>query len=314
MGGDILCVRRGEIVTRLLPALCAIGCLLFSAIAEADRILHRENSLYSQIVVKQEGDIICLQFDVRRNLRNQSCINKKRPKEMVFSYTKMTMATLLFTPNPKHILIVGLGGGTLPMAFTNLLPEAQIDSIEVDPAVVKVAEAYFQYRTNDRVRTHIQDARVWVKRMALLEPAKYDLVVLDAFNGEYIPEHLMTQEFFSDLKTLMSPEATLAANTFTISDLYASESVTYEAVFGTFINFRLPESANRMIIVPPVGLSSDRLKERATLLSATLKPFRVPIEKYARLITSASKQKPDWNRNARVLTDQYSPANLLQAR
>ena len=68
---------------------------------------------------------------------------------MVFSYTKMTMATLLYTPNPKHILIVGLGGGTLPMAFTNLFPEAQIDSIEVDPAVVKVAEAYFQYRTND---------------------------------------------------------------------------------------------------------------------------------------------------------------------
>ncbi len=301
-------------MTRVLANLCAVACLFTSSIAAADRILHRENSLYSQIVVKQDGSIICLQFDVRRNLRNQSCINTRRPNEMVFSYTKMTMTTLLFTPNPRRILIVGLGGGTLPMAYTKLFPKARIDSIEVDPAVVKVAEEFFQYRTTERVRTHIQDARVWVKRAALVEPGIYDLVVLDAFNGEYIPEHLMTQEFFSDLKTLMTPDATLAANTFTISDLYDSESVTYESVFGSFINFRLPESANRMIIVPPADVSSDRLEERASALTTTLKPFRVPIEKYARLIAIAKKKKPDWNQNARVLTDQYSPANLLQAR
>lgn len=284
------------------------------AAVAADRILHRENSLYSQIVVKQDGAVVCLQFDVRRNLRNQSCIRKNRPKEMVFAYTKMTMASLLFTPSPKRILVVGLGGGTLPMAFSDLFPDAEIESLEIDPAVVRVAEKYFNYRSSERVRVHVQDARVWVKRARLSGDQLFDLIILDAFNGEYIPEHLMTIEFFEDLKSLMAPGATLVSNTFTISELYNHESVTYTRAFGRFINFRIHESANRVIIVPPEELAVEEIRARAKLLAEPLKPYKVPIERYGRLILSARNKQPDWDEDARPLSDQYSPVNLLQAR
>lgn len=300
--------------THLIASVMLAFTLLSSLPASADRVLHRKQSLYSQIVVRQDGSIICLQFDVRRNQRNQSCMNQRAPKEMVFAYTKMTMTSLLFTPAPERILIVGLGGGTLPIAFADLLPQVEIDSIEVDSAVVKVAEEFFGYRSTERMRTHIQDARVWVKRAVLTNRRPYDLIILDAFNGEYIPEHLMTEEFFQDLKALLSPEGTLAANTFSISDLYDAESATYEHVFGDIISFKLPESANRLVLVPPAEFSETELANRAERLTARLKPYRVPIQKYAKLIVRARDKAPDWNRNARVLTDQYAPANLLQAR
>lgn len=290
-------------------------CALLSCVpAFADRVLHREQSLYSQIVVRQDGSIICLQFDVRRDQRNQSCMNQRSPKEMVFAYAKMTMTSLLLTPEPRRILIVGLGGGTLPMAFADLLPEAVIDSIEVDEAVVRVAEKFFNYQSTERMRTHIQDARVWIKRAVLTKTEPYDLIILDAFNGEYIPEHLMTKEFFLDLKALLSPMGTVAANTFSISDLYDAESATYAHVFGSIISFKMPQSANRLVLAPPPGITEATLKARSKALAAKLAPYRVPIEKYAPLLNRARHKAPDWDTDAPILTDQYAPANLLQGR
>ncbi len=276
-------------------------------------MIHKERSLYSQILVQQRGNILCLLFSVRRDQRNQTCMNLKKPKAMVFSYTKMSMATLLFTPDPKRILIVGLGGGTLPTALHELYPEAEIDSIEVDPAVVDVAERFFHFAPTPNNRVHVQDARVWVKR-ALRRDTRYDLVVLDAFNGEYIPEHLMTREFLAEVAELMTPEGTLASNTFSISDLYDHESATYDEVFDGFINFKVPESANRIVLVSRKKPTDDELKERAAELKSRLKVYDIPIERYARRIIIARDKKPDWRRDARSLTDQFSPANLLQGR
>ena len=152
---------------------------------------------------------------------------------------------------------------------------------------------------------------MWTKR-AVSKGAKYDIIVLDAFNGEYIPEHLMTREYLQETKALLAPGGTLIANTFAISDLYDYESVTYASVFDSFINFRVPESANRVIVVPGVTLDDDALKERAKQLNTRLRPYSVPIKRYARILNKSRGQRPDWRSDVRILTDQYSPANLLQ--
>jgi spermidine synthase len=275
------------------------------------KILHEERSLYSQLIVKKIGNTICLQFNVRSDQRNQSCIDPRRPKEMVFSYTRMSMASLLYVQEPSSILVVGLGGGTLPTAFHQLYPDAHIDTVEIDTAVVKVAEDFFGFRPAENLKVHTTDARVWTKR-ALLRDRRYDLIVLDAFNGEYIPEHLMTQEYLTETKQLLRANGVLVANTFAQSDLYHSESATYASVFGSFINFRVPESANRVILVPGEALTKDELLTRAEMMKNVLRPYSVPITRYAQLIARQMDDKPDWRVNTRVLTDQFAPANLLQ--
>ena len=99
-----------------------------------------------------------------------------------------------------------------------------------------------------------------------------------------------------------------------MSSLYDHESVTYAEVFGEFINFRIPESANRMIIVPGTQPDEETLHARANTLLPRLRAYNVPIRRYARIIAKGRDSKPDWRTNARILTDQYSPANLLQGR
>jgi len=219
----------------------------------------------------------------------------------------MMMAALLVNPQPSRILIVGLGGGSLPEALAAQLPHAQMDLIEIDPAVVRVAKAYFEFQPSPLMHIHEVDARVFGKRAAL-RGARYDLILLDAFNGDYIPEHLMTREYLEETRALLSPTGVLAANTFAISKLYDHESVTYSAVFGDFLNFQMPDSANRVVIASIAPLPSDAsIAQRARDLASRMEPFGVPLRRYPARLSRAR----DWDASARVLTDQYAPANLL---
>src|SRR5690606_4803057 len=125
------------------------------------------------------------------------------------------------------------GGATLPDTYSTLFPDAEIVIAEIDEAVLKVARDYFDFEETDKIKVETVDARVYVKR-AGLRGEKFDLVILDAFNGEYIPEHLMTREFLEEVKALLPEDGMVVANTFSNSALYDAESVTYRAVFGEF--------------------------------------------------------------------------------
>jgi spermidine synthase len=272
------------------------------------KIIHRERSLYSTILLDQRGSVICLQFSIRQDPRNQSCKDLKDPQKLIFGYAKMMMMSLLLQPDPKRILIAGLGGGTLPTMLNELYPDADIDVIEIDPAVTTVAETYFDFRENEHVKVIVQDARVFTKR-AVMRGDKYDLIMLDAFNGDYIPEHLMTKEYLEETRDLLADNGVLAANTFSISRLYDHESATYAAVFGEFFNVTQRDSANRIIITTGKPLPDIKsLQTVARMLTPRLKPYSLDINTYR----SAFSVEVDWDPDARVLTDQYAPANLLR--
>jgi spermidine synthase len=280
--------------------------MLLPALATA-RVLHQERSLYQNVLVIERFGEVCLQFTVRSDLRNQSCMKIDRPREMVFTYTRMMLGALLLRDDPGSILVVGLGGGTLTMALQDLFPEAHIDAVEIDPAVVRVAERFFQFKAGPHTKVHTQDARVFGRRMAA-KRQHYDLILLDAYNGEYIPEHLLTAEYLTETKNLLAPGGILAANTFAISDLYDHESTTYTHVFGTFLNFRLSESANRVIMASNAPFVDTAFRRsRAAALGDRTKVFGVNLASFVRHLDG----RQDWNPEARILTDQYSPANLL---
>ncbi len=303
-----------------IRSLCfALGItLLLSAAAQA-KLIHEERSVYSRIIVEDSFGTRCLKFAQKRDDSTQTCINLSNPKKMVFSYTKMSLASLLLKPNPQRVLIVGLGGGTLPMALRDLVPGAVIETVEIDEAVVRIATDYFGFIEDPQNKTITQDARVFGKRAAL-KGIEYDLIILDAFNGEYIPEHLMTVEFLREMRALLSDDGVLVANTFAASRLYDYESATYAKVFGRFLNFRQASTGNRVILVPQAKsapaqrtqLSKQTLSDRAEALAPAMKPFDIPIKKYAKRLAALDRQRPDWDTATRPLTDQFSPANVLK--
>ena len=298
----------------MLNRISAFALLLFLvllSVAPAHaKVVHQERSLYRNILVEDNGDLRCLKFNVKSSKTQQSCYLKSNPDRLVFNYTKLLMSSLLLNAEPKRILIVGLGGGTMSNTLMQLYPDSKIDNIEIDPAVIKVAREYFGFVENNNVKTYTQDGRIFIKR-ALLKKHSYDWIILDAFNGDYIPEHLLTQEFLQEAKALLSDNGILSANTFSLSELYAHESATYKAVFGDFYQVSNLENSNRIILVRKQGLLNQAINvDNIALLDKKLSAYGVDIKLLYRSMSN-TRDKQTWPENTRVLTDQFSPANLL---
>ena len=117
---------------------------------------------------------------------------------------------------------------------------------------------------------------------------------------------MLTREFLLEVKALLTERGVLVGNTFSSSRLYDHESATYFNVFGDYFNLR---KNNRLIIVRNDGLPSKAdLARNAESLDARLRT--VGVDKAWLLPQFESERAPA---GARVLTDQYSPSNLLNS-
>jgi spermidine synthase len=296
--------RMRSFATIALMTLAA--CAAHAARADSPRLLHSERSLYREVLVYETGSVRCMCFTRMCRIGRQTCMDMKRPNYIVMNYPRMMLGALYANPAPKSVLIVGLGGGTLPRALLRVLPETRIDVVEIDPAVTKVARQYFDFAppANGKLRVIEADGRVYVRR-ALREQKQYDLVMLDAFDHEYIPEHLLTQEFLREVQQLLTPGGVLAANTFSSSRLYDHESATYASVFPQFFNLK---RENRVIVAMNGALpDAASLRSNGERFAAAYRSFGFDGE----ILLPLFSRERDWKPKARILTDQYSPANLL---
>ena len=288
----------------------ALALLLVAAstTAAADqRLIHSEKSLYRDVYVYEDGSTRCLCFTRLCAIGRQTCIDLSKPDRLVFEYTQMMLGALYLQPDPRSILVIGLGGGTLPRTLERLLPDADIDVVEIDPAVVDVAQKYFGFRPDQHIHLTVQDGRAYV-RAALRGNKRYQLIMLDAYEHQYIPEHMLTREFLSEVRSLLTPTGVVAANTFSSSQLYSNESVTYSSVFGGFYNLR---SGNRVILAASGALPSiDEVRDNSRRFTAAFEPYGVSASTLLPMFSTHA----DWDPAARVLTDQYSPSNLLNGR
>lgn len=292
-------------LTVLLALVVAFAASVPPASAQ-QRLLHQERSLYRNIFVTESGDEVCMLFRYPVPLGRESCRLKSDPNKLIFDYTQMMLAGLYVNPKPAKLLIIGEGGGTIPTALQEMYPDMQIDLVEIDAAVDRVAKRFFEFKPGPKMRVFIEDGRVFVKRMRAQNP-QYNMILLDAFDADYIPEHLLTREFLQEVKSILAPDGVLVANTFSNSALYDYESVTYRAVFGPFYNLKL---GNRIIVtrnngIPPIA----EIRANAQVVEAQLQRRGTGSSFLLPLFSTGM----DWNPNTRVLTDQYSPSNLLNA-
>lgn len=289
LGFAAACVVVAAILAGTLSTVTARGPVL----------LHTEPSEFAPVLVFEEYGQRCMNFESMESPGRQTCYDLGNPDKMVFAYTRMMTSALFVKPDPQRILFIGLGGGTLPRAFAAIAPGATIDTVEIDPAVVRVAEQYFGYTRGPRQRVFIEDGRAYVER-AHRDGVQYDMVMLDAFDVDYIPAHLMTREFLAHVRAILKSDGVLVANSFARSRVYDEESVTYAAVFGEFFNLRSRIEGNRVIIASPAPLPGEStLRKNAAALAPTLGRFGIDTNEALERFSRAR----DWDADARVLTD-----------
>jgi spermidine synthase len=281
-------------------ALALTGCAPSNQV-EGGRIVHRQKSMYRDIIVTENAEYRCMSFARRNGM--QTCISLRTPTRLAVPYTRGVFAGLLANPGARRVLVIGLGGGVIPTAMRSVEPALRIDVVELDPAVVDVAKQYFDYREGPGLRTSIGDGRVFARRQ-LRAGIRYDLIVIDAYERVYVPEHLMTREFIAEVKSLLAPGGVVASNTFARGPLAPYEAATYQSVFGEthIVDMTL---GNRIILAGRDGLPPpDAIRARGEALQPRLSEVGILADEL-----ETWPQPPATG--VRPLTDQFSPANLL---
>ncbi len=118
----------------------------------------------------------------------------------------MEILSLASVPEAKRVLMVGLGAGVLPTWFAK--NGYEVDVVEINGQMLELARDWFGLKVPP-VRVFIDDGR---RFMQACPPATYDLILMDAFNGEEVPAHLLTEEAFAVVKRALKPEGAFLTN------------------------------------------------------------------------------------------------------
>lgn len=160
---------------------------------------------YAKPFVVDDGDSRRLHFDLRYV---QSAMNLKDPEELVFAYTQTMMAFLLFHTNPRHVVIVGLGGGSLTKFCYRRLPRTRVTTIEIDEDVIELVELFQMPAPSARMPILHADA---IDYFAKTEDTA-DVVLIDGCDKLGIAAAFCEPEFYRNLHARLNPGGLLVIN------------------------------------------------------------------------------------------------------
>ena len=270
------------------------------------KTLYEGRSLYHYIRVEQSGSVRTLHFRLRGTDYDESMVDIAEPLRLGMRYYRLMFAGFFFVPEPKRVLMVGLGGGTLSRVIAHHFPEAKVDSVELDPEVLRLAKKYFLFRDGANLKVYIRDARVHIKTLARRK-AKYDIIMLDAFRGGYIPYHLTTKEFLEECRSILTPGGIVVANLWDTVRLYEYQRRTFERVFES--HYAFGGGGNKIMVAIPrkVSLSKEEFSDRAKKLQKEHKfSFQMSV------VVDEYDPEVDYPTQGELLGDGHAPGNILR--
>jgi spermidine synthase len=195
-------------MARAVTTLSVImGCITMSwtpVIWARMKTLLEKDTFYHHIRIEEDDEARYMYFD--RTL--QSAMNLKDPTALRLIYSRYTSLGLAFRPDAKKILIIGLGGGSIPKKLQKEFPSLEVDVVEIDPEVIQMAKNQFNVRDGKNLRLYAQDGRLFLTRTTNL----YDIILIDAYYADAMPFHLATREFFELAQRKLTPNGIVVAN------------------------------------------------------------------------------------------------------
>jgi len=154
-----------------------------------------------------------------------SCAN---PNELVVSYTREMMAFLLLRPNPGHVVVAGLGGGSLVKYCYRYLPETRITALEINPWVLSLRDEFRIPADDERLTIVCADARNYFEKPAALA----DAVLIDLYDHGVAVPFLRDREFLTDVKSHLTAMGVIILNVVGTDAWCADCKEAVRAVFG----------------------------------------------------------------------------------
>jgi len=179
-------------------------------------------------LVRTCGDVRTLEFLPGEV---QSAMRLSRPSALLLDYARAMMCFALFVPHPRHILMVGLGGGSLAKFCYRRFPHARITVLELRADVIALREQFCVPPDDARFTVVRADAAQYLAGAAGTR-ARVDVLLVDGFTAAGLPPALGSARFYADCRRVLSPGGVLAANMFSYDARYGAMLGRLDWVFG----------------------------------------------------------------------------------
>jgi hypothetical protein len=222
-----------------------------------------------------------------------------RPQELAMLPLKSFNLDQNLCPNPTNSLLVGGGAFLYVGDYLSRFPDSQLTTIEIDPALIGVAQKYFGFRDNPRHQVVVAGARTFINNTS----EKYDLIYLDVFNSTEIPFQVVTQEAAQKYSQSLSGCGILFANVIdgrSHHELLDSIQKSFRPFFHTIEAYRIPGGPSR-------GSSNY-------LVVAKKYPVKQGFSSVNPFLGGMMKEKVVMSGRGVVLRDDHAPVQALRRR
>jgi len=206
-----------------------------------------------------------------------------------------------YTPDQvRSLCMIGLAAGTTPRQYTAVFGPIPIDGVEIDPVIVDVGRRLFAM-TEPNLAVHVEDGRYFLARTQ----ARYDVVAVDAYRLPYIPFHLTTKEFFTEVRDHLVEKGVVVINVGRTEDDYRlveALATTMAAVFPSVYVVDVPETFNSVVV-------ATVQETRAANLTANLTGITDPFLR--NVVAQAAAHLRPVEGAGPVLTDDRAPVEQL---
>jgi spermidine synthase len=155
--------------------------------------------------IYEDGNLASLLFSIGSV---QSEMDKNNPDRLMLTYTETMMGFLLFNEAPRHIGMIGLGGGSLAKYCYRYLPRTRISVAEINEQVIDLRQFFQVPQDSDRFLVLHQAGEDFVQR----ERGTLDVLIVDGFGMFGQAPELISQQFYQDCYYSLSNTGILVVN------------------------------------------------------------------------------------------------------
>ena len=184
---------------------------------------------YDKPFLVDDGKYRALCFAIDGSLQSEMRVDE--PEALVTAYTRKMMAFLLFCPRPRHVLMLGLGGGSLLKFCHRNLPDTRVTAVEIDAHVIALRSHFNIPPDSSALRVIHADGGRHVADMASTEE-RIDVLLVDAYDRKGIAQSVAQPEFFENARRVLADDGVFVMNLAAYESDCAAHLQMIRSVFG----------------------------------------------------------------------------------
>ena len=207
--------------------------------------------------IQESNNCRSLHFDMHQ-LQSQMCIS--RPDELRVDYTRTMMGFALLNRRPRHIVMIGLGGGSLAKFCYRNLPESRITVVEINPHVIALRKEFLIPDDNYRFKVVQADGADFIASTE----SNVDVLLVDGYDQRGQPPQLGTDKFYLACRDALTDEGVMAVN---LHEAHPFYELFLERITGAFNGNVVEVAANHgenvvVFAAPAIAISPPEFRNR----------------------------------------------------